>query len=300
MTITEKMTTQNRPHFGLLIVEGNHEGLVGKTQAGQPYGAAERFAETLSALAPGLTVQIIRPHFAADPAPAPDWAAIDGAVFTGAGVSWAADDAAAQPARAVMEAAFSCGLPVFGSCYGMQVGVAVLGGSMYANPAGVELAIARQITVTEAGREHRLYKGKPVVFDALCMHRDNVKTLPRSLVCLASNQHCSYQAVSSTQTAADQFSGVQYHPELRFSDIAGFLRRADVEGFSQAVQFTGKGPGFTADLSQMISDFMTLDSAPETKTLLSRYQIGTDIIDRQVHETELANWLSAVAAKKQN
>ena len=85
---------------------------------------------------PELKVQISRPHFTADPAPAPDWAVLDGVVFTGAGVSWAADMAAARPAQKLMEQAFSFGLPVFGSCYGMQLGVAVLGGRMQANPAG--------------------------------------------------------------------------------------------------------------------------------------------------------------------
>ena len=132
--------TATTPPLHLLIVEGNHEGLVSRSADGGPYGAAERYAETLSALAPELKVQISRPHFTADPAPAPDWAVLDGVVFTGAGVSWAADMAAARPAQKLMEQAFSYGLPVFGSCYGMQLGVAVLGGRMQANPAGVELA----------------------------------------------------------------------------------------------------------------------------------------------------------------
>ena len=79
--------TATTPPLHLLIVEGNHEGLVSRSADGGPYGAAERYAETLSALAPELKVQISRPHFTADPAPAPDWAVLDGVVFTGAGVS---------------------------------------------------------------------------------------------------------------------------------------------------------------------------------------------------------------------
>ena len=283
----------------VLIVEGNHEGLVDKQADGTPYGAAERYGETLRALAPGLTLQITRPHFTTDPAPAPDWEVVDGVVFTGAAVSWAADNDAARPAQALTEHAFARGLPVFGSCYGMQLGVAVLGGTMYANPAGVELAVARQITLTDEGLGHSLYQGKPSLFDALCMHRDDVKTLPQSLVCLASNAHCAVQAVASTITAPERFSGVQYHPELRFSDIAGFLRRADVDGFSQPLQFAGAGTGFTADRDQMISDFMILDTAPETQTLSDKYQLGMDILDRRIHETELLNWLSCLTANKQ-
>lgn len=293
------MKADSTQPLSLLIVEGNHEALVGRTPEGQPYGAAERYKETLSALSPGLDVQITRPHFLSDPAPAPDWDTVDGVVFTGAGVAWAADDDAARPARAVMEKAFSRRIPVFGSCYGMQLGVAVLGGAMQANPAGAELAVARQITLNDIGRAHNLYNGKPARFDALCMHRDDVKTMPDSLLCLASNQHCSVQAVASTAAAPEQFAGVQYHPELRFSDIAGFLRRADVGGFSQPVSFTGTGPGFKADLTQMISDFMVLDAVPETAELRSRYQIGTDITDRQIHETELVNWLTELTMIRQ-
>ena len=292
------MTADITSPLHLLIVEGNHEGLVRRSAEGGPYGAAERYAETLTALAPKLKVQITRPHFAADPAPAPDWAVLDGVVFTGAGVSWAADMAAARPAQKLMEQAFSCGLPVFGSCYGMQVGVAVLGGALYANPAGVELAVARQIALTDEGRGHWLYRSKPAMFDALCMHRDDVKTLPHSLSCLAANTHCSVQAVASRTGAEEQFSAVQYHPELRFSDIAGFLQRADVQGFHYADRFKGRGPGFIADLPQMIADFLALEHEPEAQKLQAKYQIGSDIMDRQIHETELANWLSALTADK--
>ena len=292
-----QVTYKSEQPLSILIVEGNHEGLVAQDAAGQPYGAAERYSETVTGLAPGLQVQITRPHFDADPAPAPDWARLDGVVFTGAGVSWAADAAAARPARLLVEQAFARGLPVFGSCYGMQLGVAVLGGVMQANPAGVELAVARGITLNAEGRAHLLYQGKPDRFDALCMHRDDVKDLPTSLVCLAANTHCAIQATASRPDAPERFSGVQYHPELRFSDIAGFLRRADVDGFSQPAQFAGAG--FSADRYQMITDFMTLDGAPETKPLLDKYQLGPDVTDRRVHETELSNWLSERAADKQ-
>ena len=49
----------------------------------------------------------------------------------------------------------------------------------------------------------------------------------------------------------------------------------------------------------MVADFLTLDSAPETETLLAKYQIGSDITDRRIHETELSNWLSDLATHKE-
>ncbi|HEY1432605.1 MAG TPA: type 1 glutamine amidotransferase [Stellaceae bacterium] len=74
--------------------------------------------------------------------------------------------------------AFAAGVPVWGSCWGLQIATVALGGSVRRNPRGRELAIARAITVTEAGRSHPLLASRPLVFDALCSHLDEVETLP--------------------------------------------------------------------------------------------------------------------------
>ena len=63
-----------------------------------------------------------------------------------------------------------------------------LGGSVRRNPRGRDLAIARAITVTEAGRSHPLLASRPLVFDALCSHLDEVETLPPNAEVLAANE----------------------------------------------------------------------------------------------------------------
>ena len=68
-------------------------------------------------------------------------------------------------------AAFAIGVPIWGSCWGLQLAVVGLGGSVRRNPRGRELPIARAITVTEAGRAHRLLASRPAVFDALLASR---------------------------------------------------------------------------------------------------------------------------------
>ena len=90
----------------ILVVEGNHEGLVKKTSSGKPNGAAEQYGAVLKKLDRGVKIIITRPHFAIDPAAPVDWAEIDGVAFTGAGVNWAADASEAAPARRIMETAF--------------------------------------------------------------------------------------------------------------------------------------------------------------------------------------------------
>src|SRR5215475_13959586 len=58
-------------------------------------------------------------------------------------------------ARAVWQA----GVPTFGSCWGLQLMTAALGGTVHLNPDGREIGIARRIVPTEAGRRHALFAG---------------------------------------------------------------------------------------------------------------------------------------------
>ena len=279
----------------ILVVEGNHEELVKKTATGKPDGAAEHYASVLKRLDRGVEIVITRPHFAAQPAAPIDWQEIDGVAFTGAGVCWAADTAEAAPARRIMETAFKRGLPVFGSCYGMQLGVAVLGGRLYANPSGPEIAIARDIRLSDAGKAHLLYDGKPEIFDALCMHRDDVLDSGNSLSVLSANAHCGVQAVAS-RDADILFWGVQYHPELYFSQIADYLERSDVEGFSRIKGLAGLSLAAGQGATGIAADFRQLDKEGDVQVLKERYAIGQGLTDRNIHERELSNWLASIVS----
>jgi len=61
-------------------------------------------------------------------------------------------------------AAFTAGLPVWASCWGLQLATVALGGTVRRNPRGRELGVARAITATEAGRSHPLLGTRPFVF----------------------------------------------------------------------------------------------------------------------------------------
>ena len=277
----------------ILIVEGNHEGLVSQTAQGSPYGAAERYGAVLQQLDSALRLVVTRPHFASDPDGPVNWPDIDGVVFTGAGVYWSADASEAAPARQVMEAAFSHHLPVFGSCYGMQLGVAVLGGHMQANPAGPEIAIARDIQIHDTGKSHPLYQHKPHRFDALCMHRDDVLDTGPQLSVLSSNAHCAVQAVAAT--APDiRFWGVQYHPELHFRDIAGYLERSDIDGFAKTAGAIGLNAPPDLSSAEIIADFRALDKLGATAPYKERYNLSSGLMRRDIHELELSNWLASI------
>ena len=276
----------------ILVVEGNHEGLVTKCDDGELVGAAERYAAVLQGLEKNMQITITRPHFSNDPAPPVHWQDIDGVVFTGSGVYWSADEDEAAPARKIMEAAFKSSLPVFGSCYGMQLGVAVLGGRIRANPLGSEIAIARDIQINDAGEKHALYKTKPTLFDALCMHRDEVQHTGHAVDILSGNSHCAIQAVAAK--ASDiRFWGVQYHPELHFSDIARCLERSDFVDIFEAPSAIGLNAPAGLSREEIIHDFHHLDEDKNRAALKERYNLSQTVFKRSVHECELSNWLDS-------
>ena len=276
-----------RKHIAL--IEGNHEGLVGYRD-GALYGAAEGFAETLQACRSDIALDftIIRPHFADHHLSSDMFDHCDGVVFTGSANRWSADEAEAAPAREVMARALDTARPVFGSCYGLQLAVAVLGGENRANPQRTEFAIARDITLSEKGKTHALYQGKAAVFDARCMHRDEIARLPSGAVSLSSNDHSAHQAIAY-ETGGVQFWGVQYHPELQFQDIAHYIKRNDVNSFEDA-RYLASQLGISNDLTEICADFMRLDAGDDA-ALQKKYQLSEALINKQTHRIELVNFL---------
>src|SRR5579864_1501147 len=132
-------------------------------------------------------------------------------------------------------AAFAAGVPVWGSCWGLQLATVALGGSVRRNPRGRELPIARAITITEGGRAHPLLGSRPAVFDALCSHLDEIETLPPDSEVLAANEISAVQAMAARTPHGGSFFGTQYHPEHTLAVSAALIEmRADelvAEGF---------------------------------------------------------------------
>ena len=277
----------------ILVVEGNTEELVTIDANGNINGAAEHYAACLNTLADDLHFSITRPHFTHDPSPQPDWDTIDAYVFTGAGVSWSASDDEAAPVRDVMATALATQKPVFGSCYGFQIGVAVIGGHVGANPAGPELAIARHVTVNDAGRGHPLYNAKTDQFDALCMHRDDVLSVDPSLEVLSSNNHTQIQAAAS-KTDEHCFWGVQYHPEFTYESIVNVLKRPSLESFENLQSLEHCLGLQISSISHVIEDFTKLANGYDDGRLAEHYRLDDSITNLHTHRRELTNWLDLV------
>ncbi len=270
----------------LLIVEGNPRRFSDAIAASGGTVAADLFTRVLAELRPDARCATVRP---ADPDGAlPSGTALadyDAVVWTGSGLSvyWGGAEVTRQ--IDLMRAAFAAGARVFGSCWGLQVAVAAAGGTVIPNPNGCEIGIARKIRLTELGRVHPMYDGKASVFDALCVHRDEIGGLPNDgAIVLASNAISAVQALD-LRCDRGRFWGVQYHPEYDLNEIACLIGRTAVDLVADGLVADHAG------VSALKARVLALHDDPGRRDLAWQLGIDRDILDAGVRRAELANWL---------
>ena len=188
--------------------------------------------------------------------------------------------------------AFAAGVPVWGSCWGLQLAVVALGGSVRRNPRGRELPIARAITVTEAGRAHPLLESRTAVFDALGSHLDEIETLPPDSQVLAGNEISTVQAIAVQTPERGSFHGTQYHPEHTLAVSAALIAMRAAELVEEGL---GAKP---SEIVAIAADYRALDAEPTRRDLIWRYGIASEVIDPIRRTIEIGNWLRTVVVPR--
>jgi len=273
----------------ILVVEGNTPELVERVAAVGGTPAAERYGDVVRALRADAECAIVRPYFPDQQPDAVDLDVVDGVILTGSGVSWSAADARAAPHCTFLEWVFARGIPVLGSCWGLQVGAMVLGGDVAASDRGYELALARHIRTTEAGAVHPFHSGRPASFDAVCIHRDEVTRVPSGAVVTAANDHSAIQAMIYEE-GSTRFWGVQYHPEMTLGDIAGILSLPEPNMSREAIATVDD-----AMVETVANDFRSISDDPDASGSVQwRYGIRPEIVDFTERTREIANWLGSL------
>ncbi|MEA2952131.1 MAG: hypothetical protein QOJ96_1651 [Alphaproteobacteria bacterium] len=269
----------------LLVIEGNSPASLAEHVAAGGVPASQGYANLLRELMPGAQVDICYPADAAKQLPGGEsLEGYDGVTITGSALH--IYDASPEVVRQIdlLRAVFAAGTPVFGSCWGLQVLTVAAGGSVRRNPHGRELGFGRGIRLTEAGRKHPMYVGKPDVFNAPTVHMDEVESLAPGTTVLASN------AVSEVQSAEIRCNGavawgVQYHPEYPLREVAAIVRRIGARLI---------GEGFfldNADIEIFAGDLDALHLNPEDKRLAWRHGISKNVLDKRMRVSEVANWI---------
>jgi GMP synthase (glutamine-hydrolysing) len=247
--------------------------------------SGDGYAAILQRLKPEVECDIVHP--ADDDPKLPGGVALKdyaGAVITGSALNVYDRSPAVQRQIGLVKAVFEAGVPGFGSCWGLQLGVTAAGGSVVRNPRGREFGFGRRIMLTAAGRDHPMFQGKPDVFDAPTVHVDTVASLPPNATPLAHND-MGLQAAEIRLGNGTSFWGVQYHPEYSTAEIAAMARR-----YGETLIRDGLVKD-KAELDQLASDLVELNDHPENMRLAWRFGVGSAVTNTDLRLAELRNWL---------
>ena len=267
----------------ILVIDGNVAEMRARQVAALGYDTGTGYARVLRRLDASLHVDVLT---AADGATLPPGVALDsyhGVTMTGSALNVYNGGAPVTRQIELAKAVFAAGVPYFGSCWGLQVAVTAAGGEVRANPRGREFGFGRRILLSDAGREHPLFAGKPATFEAPTIHRDEIATLPAGAATLATNDF-GLQAAAFTH-GRGTFWGVQYHPEYSFIDIAAVAER-----YGQTLVTEGMFRD-TAELATFAADLRALQSNPSDSPLVWKYGLGTTLRSESLRLTEILNWL---------
>jgi GMP synthase (glutamine-hydrolysing) len=268
----------------ILVIDGNVAEVRARQVAALGYDSGTGYKRVLHRIDPALHIDIV---LAADAQPKfPDGVALehyDGVTMTGSALNIYNGGEPVTRQIELAKAVFAAAIPFFGSCWGLQVAVTAGGGEVRANTRGREFGFARRILLTDAGRQHPLFAGKPVAFEAPTVHRDEITSLPPDAITLATNDF-GLQAASFS-CGRGTFWGVQYHPEYDYTDIA-----AAAERYGQAFVTEGMFHDMPA-LKEFTADLRSLQSNPTDSTLLWKHGLGPALRDESLRLLEIRNWL---------
>jgi GMP synthase (glutamine-hydrolysing) len=213
-----------------------------------------------------------------------NWSDYDGLIVTGSSLHAYDTEFAVTNQIVLVAEAGETGMPIFGSCWGLQIAVMAAGGEVEYNPRGREVGIARKIVPNEAGRTHPIFSLKNAAFDAPCIHYDEVTRLPDSAVLLASNAHSKVQA-ALIPVGQSTVWAVQYHPEFDLKQLLQ-LYRLYGENMVKEGFFANEGAmiGYTGKLERLIAD-------PTDMGLRWQLGIDQDILDDRIRNGEIIAWI---------
>lgn len=273
----------------ILVIDGNTKAHNERLLAAGGNSTGESYAEVLHMLRDDLETVIVHP---ADEGLdcLPKGARLhdfDGFVVTGSALNAYEDRPEVAAQRDLIASVFAAGVPGFGSCWGLQITTEALGGKVVKNPHGYEFPYGRDITLTKAGRDHPMLKGKPDHFDALAVHMDEVEVMPEGAVLLASNAMSQVQALE-VKRDGNFFWGVQYHPEFTPGDIAIIM-----EMRREAMVANGNFASVEA-LEAERAGLLRLQADPDDP-VAERLHLDAMVTRFEDRTREIRNWLDRLA-----
>lgn len=271
--------------FRFLVVEGNVRSAREAHRDSYGLTPAESYAASVQTFAPDAVCDIALP--ADEGANLPDPAGLqsyDGVFLTGSALNIYHAEPAVTRQIELMRAVYQSRVPVFGSCWGIQIGAVAAGGTVHLNPKGWEIGFARDITRTAAGERHPMLSGRPGAWTAPAYHLDEIAIPPGETTVLARNAISDVQALE-VRHEGSIFWGVQYHPEFSLHEIAAILRR-------RAEPLVQKGYGQTVTAFHAYCDTLdALHKDPARSDLAWQLGLDAQITDPVQRMAEIRNFI---------
>ncbi len=156
-------------------------------------------------------------------------------------------------------------------CWGMQVAVSAAGGEVK-KATHSHIGIANEITLNEAGFKNLIYKDKKNKFNSPAFNFDEVVTLPKNAICLASNSINKIQGLYF-YVGDTKIWGLQYHPEITYEKMISLIE-------------------FRKD--KLIENRKAFKNEEEIKKHISFIQKEIAVSNKAQRMLELRNWLDNV------
>jgi len=266
----------------ILVIDGNTEETNRTQHSFGGSATGEGYGETLTRIAPETTCVIARPAYEDYHRASVSLEGLDGAVITGSALHVMDPSPQVQNQIDLVADVFNRSIPVFGSCWGLQLACVVLGGTVSPSPHGLEVGIVEDVCLTKEGLSHPLFEGKPACLEVMSIHSDEVSAVPEGARVLAQNGHSPVQALEVVR-GGKVFWGVQYHPEFGPRDMAAIYQRYRERFLAQGVY-----PSLAA-VDQRIEAFQSMARQEDAGTAEKRLCRG--VAHFQSRTREIANWL---------
>ena len=270
----------------ILVIDGNEAATRAKHVSVGGTDSGDGYAATLKRLQPDSRCDIVRP---ADEEPKlPDGVALgdyDGAVITGSALNIYSREAAVERQIDLAKAVFAAGVPCFGSCWGLQVGVTAAGGSVVRNPRGREFGFARRISSRRRAAITRCSRASPKCSRPCTVHVDTVDSLPAGATPLAHND-MGLQAAEIRFKNGATSGACNTTPSTACAEAAAMARRyAEVLIRDGLVQ----GPGRPRCAGGRSASRSTHN--PDDPRLAWRFGVGEADHRSGIKLAEIRNWL---------
>ena len=210
--------------LNILICEGNtpEEGKIFQ-EAGIPTHT-ESLKESLGYYNQNLKIDVLNPCLELDLNEiVPKLKKYDGLIWGGSSLNIYNDTPEIRRQITFMKECLKNVKKILAICWGMQVAVTASGGVVKKGVNGSHIGIANNIELNNDGLNSPFYKDKNKKFNTPAFNFDEVVTVPKDAICLASNKINKIQGLNF-KTGVSEIYGLQYHPEITYRKMVDIIK----------------------------------------------------------------------------